>query len=75
MDFIGIICYTNLGQKYLKHDNDSSAKTKLEWFKSRPQSENLGEDLKITVHQHFPCNLTELKQFCQEEWAKVLGYR
>ena len=33
--------------------------------------ENLWHDLKIAVHQHSPCNLTELKQFCSEECTNI----
>ena len=34
--------------------------------------ENLWHDLKIGFgHQHTPCNLTELEQFCTEEWANI----
>ena len=70
-----------------QHDNDPKHKTKtaLEWVRNKKinvlewpsQSpdfnpiENLWHDLKIAVHQSSPPNLTELEQFCKEEWANI----
>ena len=39
------------------------------------QIENLWHDLKIAVHQRSPCNLTELEQFCTEEWENIAQSR
>ena len=33
--------------------------------------EMLWIDLKRAIHMRRPKNMTELKQFCQEEWAKI----
>ena len=67
-----------------QHDNDlnHTDKDTLEWLRNKKinvlewpsQSpdidpiENLRHDLKIAVHQRSPRNLTELEQFCAEEW-------
>jgi len=69
------------------HDNDlkHTAKATLEWLRNkkinvlewpsqssdRNPIENLWHDLKIAVHQHSPHNLTELEQFCSEEWGNI----
>ena len=37
--------------------------------------ENLWHDLKIAVHQRSPHNMTELEQFCAEEWANIAQSR
>ena len=37
--------------------------------------ENLWHDLKIAVHQRSPHNLTELEQFCTEQWANIAQSR
>ena len=74
-----------------QHDNGpkDTAKATLEWIRNKKinvlewasQStdlypiENLWHDLKIAVHQRFPCNLTELEQFCTEEWANIAQSR
>ena len=50
----------------------------LEWPSQSPDLnliENLWQDLKIAVHQRSPSNLTELEQFCQEEWANIARCR
>ena len=74
-----------------QHNNDPKhiAKATLEWLRNkkinvlqwRSQSPNLTpiknllHDLKITVHQHSPCNLTEFEEFCAEEWANITQSR
>ena len=50
----------------------------LEWSSHRPERnriQNLRHDLKIVVHQHSACNLTELEQFYSEEWANIAQSR
>jgi hypothetical protein len=37
--------------------------------------EHLGRDLKTTVQQRSPSNLTELERICREEWEKLPKYR
>ena len=70
-----------------QHDNDlkHTAKATQAWLRKKninvlvwsSQSpdlnpiENPWHNLKIAVHQHSPCNLTELEQFCTEEWANI----
>lgn len=46
----------------------------LEWPSQSPDLnpiENLWLDLKRAVHARYPRNLTELEQFCKEEWSKI----
>ena len=46
----------------------------LEWPSQSPDLnpiEMLWQDLKRAVHARKPTNVTELKQFCMEEWAKI----
>ncbi|XP_075444851.1 uncharacterized protein LOC142488342 isoform X3 [Ascaphus truei] len=46
----------------------------LEWPSQSPDLnpiEMLWQDLKRAVHARKPSNVTELKQFCKEEWAKI----
>ena len=46
----------------------------LEWPSQSPDLnpiEMLWQDLKQAVHARKPKNVTELKQFCMEEWAKI----
>ena len=68
-----------------QHDNDPkhTVTATLEWLRNKKinvlewpsQSldinpiENLWHDSKIDLHQRSPCNLTDLEQFCAEEWA------
>ena len=55
----------------------------VEWPRQRPDQypiENLWHDLKIQlmdlkVHQRSSHNLTELEQFCAEEWANIAQSR
>ena len=50
----------------------------FEWSSQSPglnQIENLWYDLKIAVHQHSSCNLTELEQFCTEECVNIAQSR
>ena len=49
----------------------------LEWPSQSPDSnpiEHLWRDLKITVQQHSPSNLTEFERICREEWEKLPKY-
>lgn len=50
----------------------------LEWPSQSPDLnpiEMLWCDLKRAVHARKPSNMADLKQFCQEEWAKILPQR
>ena len=74
-----------------QHDNDTKYTAKdtlvwqrnkkinvLEWPSWSPKRnpiENLWHDLNIAVHQRSPCNLTELEQFCTEEWKNIAQSR
>ena len=80
-----------LGRKFtFQHDNNlkHTAKATLEWLRNKKKIlewlsqipdlnsiENLWHDFKIAVHQHCPHNLTELEQFCTEEWANIAQSR
>ena len=46
----------------------------LEWPSQSPDLnpiEMLWNDLKRVVHTRHPKNISELKQFCKEEWSKI----
>lgn len=46
----------------------------MEWAPQSPDSniiENLWGDLKHAVHARRPKNLSELEEFCKEEWEKI----
>src|SRR4029434_2358826 len=46
----------------------------LEWPSQSPDinpMENLWLDSKRAVHARSPRNLTELEQFCKDEWSKI----
>lgn len=46
----------------------------LEWLSHSPDLnpiEMLWNDLRKAIHQRHPRNMTDLKQFCQQEWAKI----
>ena len=50
----------------------------LEWPSQSPDQnpiENLWKDLTSAVHEQLPCKLTELQQFCKEEWAGIAQSR
>ena len=36
---------------------------------------HLGRELKISVQQRSPFNLTKLERICREEWEKLPKYR
>ena len=73
----------------MQQDNDPKRKSTTEWLQKNKirllewpsQSpdlkpvEMLWIDLKRAIHMRRPKNMTELKQFCQEEWAKIHSYR
>lgn len=49
-----------------------------EFFLNTPlnaQTSNLWQDMKIAVYKCSLSNLTELEKFCQDNWAKISGYR
>ncbi len=48
--------------------------TVLEWPSQSPDLnpiEHLWRDLKMSVHQRLPSNLTELERICKEEWQRI----
>ena len=50
----------------------------LAWPSQSPDlnpTENLWNDSKTAVHKCSPSNLTELEQFCKEEWANIAKSR
>ncbi len=71
----------------MKRDNEPkhSSKSTSEWHKKNKSKvlewpsqspglnpiELLWRDLKQSFHAWKPSNVTELKQFCKEEWAKI----
>lgn len=74
-----------------QHDNDPkhTAKLTTQWLKEKKVNvlawpsqspdlnpiENLWNDLKTSVHKRSPSNLTELEQFCKEEWSNIATSR
>ena len=74
-----------------QHDNDPkhTAKLTTQWLKEKKVNvlawpsqspdlnpiENLWNDLKTAVHKWSPSNLTELEQFCKEEWSNIATSR
>lgn len=75
----------------LQHDNDPkhTAKMTTQWSKEKKVNvrawpsqsqdlnpiENLWNDLKTAVQKWWPSNLTELEQFCKEQWANIAKSR
>ncbi len=48
--------------------------TVLEWPSQSPDLnpiEHLWRDLKMSVHQRLPSNLTELERICKEKWQRI----
>uniref|UniRef100_A0A8D0AMX6 Tc1-like transposase DDE domain-containing protein n=1 Tax=Sander lucioperca TaxID=283035 RepID=A0A8D0AMX6_SANLU len=74
-----------------QHDNDPkhTAKLTTQWLKEKKVNvlawpsqspdlnpiENLWNALKTAVHIRSPSNLTELEQFCKEEWSNIATSR
>ena len=58
----------------MQQDNDPKHKIRLlEWPSQSPDLNLIAMlwiDLKLATHKRCPKNMTELKPFCQEEWAK-----
>ncbi len=64
----GISLYLSL---YSLHNNSM---TVLEWPSQSPDLnpiEHLWRDLKMSVHQRLPSNLTELERICKEKWQRI----
>jgi transposase len=65
---------SNTAQEWLR-DNSLDV---FEWPSQSPDLnpiKHLWRDLKITVQQHSPSNLTKLEMICREEWEKRPKYR
>ncbi len=67
----------------MQQDNDPkfTSKSTSEWLKKNKSkvlewpSQSPDKDLKQSFHARKPSNVAELKQFCNEEWAKITPQR
>ena len=74
------VCQLMLNRSWVTlQDNDPKHRSKsTEWIQQKKivltstRFEMLWHDLKRAVHTRHPKNISELKQFCKEEWSKFL---